>query len=314
MPLQLGMVMYTHISQTEYGNRRAKLIKSLPDDAVVIIRSASPKKRNGDTDYPFRQDSTFYYFTGLYEPNMVCVIEAQQTILFHLPVDPLHERWEGKRISEHMLAESYGFHKRKDLHGLSDWCGNHITADRSVFVMSQDKDWIFQQTSCKHNNLDDVVSQLRAVKSRQEITLISKACAITSDAFRASIAQTKDASHEFQIAARFQYECMRSQHITGLAYPSIVASGVNACTLHYTSLQDIVKPDSCILMDAGAEYQHYAADITRVWPESGRFSAWQKDLYNAVLTVQQACIDYIKPGITLKDLQVFSYLQGYVTD
>lgn len=266
------------ISKTEFKARRQKVLDYLMDISgkkkqKAVFKSGQQKVFSNDVHYPFRVDSSFYYLTGFAEANAVCVLDPYADNPFTLYVEPFdvkHEIWDGYR---------------EGLEGAK----KNFAADQSFDINE------FKELSSA--DLTDFVAAMRTIKSQAEIELMRKSAQIAIQAHRVVAEMITPGIYEYELEAAL-YQVFRQQGANGWAYPAIVASGVNSCTLHYISNNKKIEKDDLILIDAGAEYEYYASDITRVHAASGVMSQEQKDIYDLVLAAQEKAIDSIKPGIS----------------
>jgi len=301
----------TIVTPAEFNARREKLFKFLGND-IGIIRGASEIIRNGDVHFPFRQSSNFYYLTGFNEPDAIAVFKDGEFILFNRPRNPEREMWEGKRAGQEGAVQDVG-------------------AAHAYPIQSYDEKI---KTLTKNKKIRDIketekfLSECRLIKSPDEIQTLRKANEISINAHMKTLQHARTAHHEYELQALFTAECLR-QNSQAMAYPPIVATGKNACTLHYVENNQKINKDDIVLIDAGCEFENYASDITRSFPISGKFSAQQKTVYDIVYEAQRAAIESIKPGLSwnapqeiivkiitqgLKDLKLFkdSYQQYYM--
>lgn len=307
-------------------SNRQRLLSTLPSSCTLILFSAEKKQRNHDVCFPFRQESNFFWLTGWEEGQAVMVLQKNNTesvcTLFHPGLDPKVLLWEGR---------GYDHEQSKDVFMLDDvyadtelkgWLKKHLRPSTPILLSSSDPraTALAQELGWPSEIISDCanwIMPLRLLKTKQEQQWIQQAVDISVEAQQRVIAQSRQLplTQEYQVAALFQYHCQLSG-ANGLAYPTIAAAGANACVLHYTHNQDEVGPKDCILLDAGCEWNNYAADLTRVWPVSGKFSAEQKALYEAVLATQQQCIDQVKPGVRMADLHTIArdLLTQYLCD
>ena len=304
----------------EIRSRIKALSKKANHDALIIIDGASHKLRNHDVTYTFYQSSDFMYLSGWLQPNarlLIYVGDDVQSTLFCEPSNAEIERWEGVRLSpDEILAkghadkvlttDEYDAHLKKLLTK-----AKHIYFPFSAFDQYNDliSNYLNEiagkrvsRITPTINDLNTLVGPLRLIKSNQEIERMRHAAEISAKAHMMLMQEAKAGLKEYQLAADFEYYC-KYHGCPHLAYDSIVASGKNACILHYTSTLDTLKEGDLILVDAGGEYQGYASDISRTFPVSGRFSEAQKSLYNVVLDAQSQVIKAIKPGVTIPYLQ-----------
>ena len=297
-----------------YKNRRNNLKNSLPDNSVLLIPGAELLYRNADSTFPFRQDSSFYYMSGFCEPSSLIVIvknkEGISSIAFVPPKDKLKEIWDGYRAGPIGAVEDFLFDKAFDntqidvmlpdiLHGSEQVLypiGKKQGFDQKVI------DWTTSAASkdrhSKSINIIDassIIGNTRLIKDDHEIALIKEACDISAEAHIAAMKSVKNGDSEQQIESLYIHEFSKR----GARYPAynpIVAGGENACVLHYVENNQILEESDLLLVDAGCEYQMYAADITRTFPVSGKFSEEQLAVYEVVLDAMNAAIDCVKEG------------------
>lgn len=300
----------------EFKRRRQQLMDSMGKGSMAIIPTATEKVRNHDVHYPFRPDSNFYYLTGFPEPQAIAALvperEQGQYILFCREKNSEQEIWHGRRAGLEGACEIYGADDAFPITdiddiipGLMESC-QRLYYPINVFPDFDAKvfDWM---NTLRHRirsgvipphevvALDHVLHEMRVYKSEHEIAIIRQAIAIAMRAHRRAMQYCRPGLYEYQVEAELTHEFM--QHGSrSPAYPSIVASGKNACILHYTENKSVLQEGELLLIDAGAEFDCYASDLTRTFPVNGEFSEPQKALYELVLAAQLAAIEKIKPG------------------
>lgn len=313
------------ISQEVYRQRRKQIMSKMPKMSIAILPGARKKMRNGDTEYLFRQDSHFYYLTGLSEPNAFLVLRknkegVEEYILFCEVVTPVEEKWTGKKIGLTAACEEWGADTAYSIETLATKMPEILSEFQQIYYslgicMRWDKQVIAwakaARLKAKKGRYDlnivwqdfhALIGKERLIKSPAEIALIRKACEISANAHASLMRHCKPNQKEYELEALFLQECYQAG-CRGMAYSSIVGGGANACILHYVDNNDTLKSGDLVLVDAGGEFQNYAADITRTFPVNGRFTEDQKSIYNLVLTAQCAAINAAKPGIYFSDLQ-----------
>lgn len=300
------------INQQEYKKRRAALAKSLKAHSVAILFSATPKTRSNDTEYPYRQDSNFYYLTGFKEDNSAFVIVKESTkykaYLFVQKKDEALELWTGKRVGAMKAKELFLFDDVYESELLSEKLKEVVVAKHQFyydFALESSKVKLIKKESkniATHMNVAKNVERLRLIKSDAEVKLIKRALEITQDAHHIAMEKSRHVTYEYELQAEIEY-IFRKNGAYSDAYTSIVASGNAANTLHYISNDKAMQKESLILIDAGCEYEYYSSDITRTIPVSGKFTKAQKELYEMVLDVEKKIIKMIKPNILRSDLQ-----------
>ncbi|MCF6309016.1 MAG: aminopeptidase P N-terminal domain-containing protein [Sulfurimonas sp.] len=300
------------ISQKEYKNRRDTLAKKLSNNSIGIIYSSTYKIRSNDTEYPYRQDSNFYYLTGFKEDNSVLVLvktkNLTKTILFVQKKDEQLELWTGKRQGEKQAKKRFSVDKVFASNDLKKRLIEYFVGKKTLYCDLSSKDKrvkkvLDQASGIKtQKNIIHYIREMRLVKSPAEINLIKKAISITRDAHHSVMRSKKKGKKEYELLAQIEYE-FKSRGAYSDAYISIVACGNNANTLHYIKNNKPLIDKELILIDAGSEYKHYASDITRTIPVNGKFTKAQKKLYNLVLDTQLEIIKMIKPHVNRSELQ-----------
>lgn len=301
----------------EFTQRRQQLMEQIGNGNIAIIPSAAVRTRNRDVDYPFRQDSDFYYLTGFNEAKALAVFipgrEQGEYILFCQEFDEKKALWEGAHAGLDGATTDYGADDSFPIDDLSDILPGLLENKNKVFYpMGRDPDldhhlmeWITHirsQTRSGINapgelvSLEHTVHEMRLIKSPEEIKLIQEAIDVSAKAHVRAMQSCQPGRYEYQIEGEMVHEFINNG-LRAVAYPSIVAGGDNACVLHYTENSAVLNDGDLLLIDAGAECDHYAADITRTFPVNGVFSAEQKLLYQLVLDAQLAAMQEIKPDI-----------------
>ncbi|MCP3679233.1 MAG: M24 family metallopeptidase [Gammaproteobacteria bacterium] len=326
--------MAIEISQQEFAERRQHLFAQMANNSIAIIPTATEKIRSGDTHYPFSPQRDFYYLTSFSEPRAVAILikhQGEKFILFNRASDPDKERWEGTFVGQEGAIDLYAADESYNIDELEQqllellsqreylyytW-GNDSELDkilRNKLTLLQEQSRMGEKAPDVMYNLDPIVHEMRLCKSPAEITAISFAAKISTQAHIAAMKACRAGRYEYQLQAEFT-KVILEQGCTAYAYDPIFASGNNACTLHYCHNRAQLKAGELILVDAGCEYQHYASDITRTYPINGKFSAPQKALYNVVLKAQLAAMTALKPGLTMKtfaDIVARSLTEGLV--
>ena len=306
----------------DYQARRRALAMQLPIDCVAVIPAAEDVLRNGDAHYRFRQDSDFYYLTGFNEPGAVLLITSGNnsiSVLFNRPNNPEQEQWTGRRLGQEQACHQLGVDLAYSIDSLSTRLPEFLAEKKAIYYA------LGQNLVCEHAikqawqtvkgqirrgikapnafyDIKPLLGEMRLFKSKAEITLMQTAANITVAAHQRAIKACHKATYEYQLEAEIIHEFTR-QGCRSAAYDSIVASGENACILHYTENNKRLKSGELVLIDAGAEFENYAADVTRTFPINGRFSAEQRAIYELVLHAQQAGIACIRPGCIWDDVQ-----------
>jgi Xaa-Pro aminopeptidase len=311
------------IKMSEYAKRRKELMKKIGPKGIAILTSAPMARRNGDSDFAYRQQSDLYYLTGFNEPEAVAILAPKRAdgefILFNRVRDRDKEIWEGVRAGQDgarkqfYADEAFPFSDLEkmlpDLLDKREQIHYPIGIDKNfdkilLNAMNKVRGKIRNGMSAPLSVVDltETIHEMRLIKSPAEINLMRKAAQISAAAHVRAMKFCKPGVNEFQLEAEIMHEFQKN----GARYPAyncIVGAGKNSCILHYISNDQVVKKDDIVLIDAGAEYDLYAADITRTFPASGRFSAEQRAIYDIVLKSQLAGLKAVKPGASWPSVQ-----------
>lgn len=310
------------ISVSELQQRRAKYMRQMAENSIAIFPAAREVIRSRDTHFPFRQDSDFHYLCGIDEPDALLVLMPQgdlRQILFVLPRDAHAEVWHGRRLGCEQAQTISGVDACYPLDELETRLLDLLNGtDHLYFAFDSAPEFEAKlrevirtlraapkriKTAPEHwHDSRPALHQQRLVKSAGEIELMQRAADITVQAHKRAMQITAPGVFEYQVAAALHHEFVHHGAV-GPAYGSIVGGGENACILHYTKNSDVLRDGDLLLIDAGAEYGGYAADITRTFPVNGKFSRVQRQIYEIVLASQEAAFAEIKPGHTLPKAQ-----------
>jgi Xaa-Pro aminopeptidase len=298
-----------------YQERRNALQERL-GDAVLIVPAAEHALRNADTEYEYRQDSDFYYLTGFAEPEAVLVIAPERAkegvTLFLRTRDRDKEIWNGRRLGVEAAPQTLGLDAAYPIGELdtrlADFLvgaptlyyafGRNEAFDRRVHAaLGEARHRVRRGGTAPSTFIEPgtLVHELRLRKSAHELATMRRAAQITRIGHEAGMRATRPGLHEYELEALIEYQ----YHANGaqdVAYPSIVASGDNACILHYNSNRDQMRDVALVLVDSGCEFDGYASDVTRTWPVNGRFTPEQRAIYEIVLRAQETAIGHVRPG------------------
>jgi Xaa-Pro aminopeptidase len=321
------------MDNTPFLARRQRLL-DLMGNGIAVIPTAAEKLRNRDTGYPYRADSYFHYLAGFPEPEAVLVLvagSAPRSILFCRERDVEKEIWDGYRYGPEGAKEKFGFDETHSIK-VFDELLPQLVADQPVlwYSLGHDAAWDTRVAAILNavraqsragkrapadiRDVRAVVDEMRLVKDAHEIALLRRAGAIAAGAHLRAMRAAAPGRHEYELEAELLHEFRRH----GCQYPAytpIVASGTNACVLHYVENHKRIEDGELILIDAGGELDGYASDITRTFPANGRYSSPQADVYSLVLDAQAAAIAAIRPGATFiapHDAAVKVLAQGMV--
>ena len=300
----------------EFQRRLKRLMDMLCDDSIAIIPTSPVRMRNRDVEYPFRHDSDFYYLTGFAEPESVAVLipgrPSGEYVLFCRERDALMETWNGLRAGLEGAVEKYAADDAFPIEDLDDILPG-LLGDQERIYYTMGNDPAFDQrvlSWVKHVrdqarsgisapdefiSLNHILHDMRLYKSRQEVKAMRHAAKISAAAHKRAMQVCRPGMYEYQVEAELTHEFMR-QGARSPAYSSIVGGGANSCILHYTDNDAELEDGAVLLIDAGAEYESYASDITRTFPVNGVFSDAQREVYEIVLAAQLAAIEAVKPG------------------
>jgi Xaa-Pro aminopeptidase len=305
------------VDQAVFAERRRQLLAAIGPDAIAVFPAAPERVRSNDVEYRYRQHSDFYYLTGFPEPGALCVLQPgdpeHEYVLFVRPRDRERETWTGRRAGVESAVADYGAAKAYSIEDVDRYVPKWI-AERERFFCALDGDktfthramgWLEQVRAGRQRSgrgptglLDarEAVHEMRLRKAPVEIERLRQAIAISAIGHRAAMREAWPGRWEYEIEAVIEY-AFRRHGAAGPAYPSIVAAGVNATVLHYTTNDQQLAEDQLLLIDAGAEYDAYCADVTRTFPTGLRFAGRQRDAYQLVLAAQRAAIEEVRPGV-----------------
>ena len=303
------------IKQKEFASRRHQLMDIAGDGAVIILRAAEPKTRNNDANYPYRQCSDFLYLSGFSEPQAMMVLlpdeKGGQSILFCRERERFREMWDGRMTGTEDAVDQYGFDEAFPISEMEKKLPRMLRdRERVYYDLGKEPDfdqlligWMNKFRAKSHKKfhapdeiiaLDHSLHEMRLFKSRTEITAMRKSARIAASAHQRAMQVCKPGMNEAEIHAELLYMFTRNK--CEASYTPIVAGGANACVLHYISNRDDLEDGDMLLIDAGAEYDGYASDITRTFPVNGQFNGPQRDLYELVLAAQLKAIEEVRAG------------------
>jgi len=314
---------YPAISPGLFKRNRQKLFGRMEGNSVAIIHSGDQMVRSGDQFYPYRQSPDLFYLSGIEQEMSILMLSQEQeeekkkAILFIRKPDPKLETWEGRKLEKEEAMKISGI---ETIHWLDDFesvSRSIILQCRNIYfnipehekfkpeypqrdermMMELKKDF----PSHEFRRLAPLLADLRMIKESGEIELIRKAVQITRDGLERVLGFIREGLHEYEIEAELSHEFIRRGG-GGHAFPPIIASGGNACMLHYIKNDQVCRAGDLLLMDFGAEYANYAADCSRTVPVNGRFSKRQRVLYDATLRVLRGARSLMIPGTTIEKI------------
>lgn len=304
-----------------YRDRRSKLAKHIQaktGGGIAIITTAPETSRNGDSEFPYRHDSDFYYLTGFEEPGATLVIkvdgDSSESHLFCRPKDPEREIWDGIRLGPEAAPQALGVDFAHDLHELDTTLNTLLSDQNAIYIRLAEsaeydrriRHWMKQvrqqaragiNPPSEFHDVEMLIHEMRLFKDTHEIEIMRKAAQISARAHIRAMQICKPGMYEYQLEAELLHE-FRNSGAQSVAYNSIVAAGANSCILHYRAGSTELRSGELCLIDAGCELDSYASDITRTFPVNGKFTGPQRALYDITLASQEAAIAVTRPGNT----------------
>lgn len=309
------------IPAEEFAQRRDFLLNQIEQDAVVIIQAANLRERNEGVEYPFRQESNFYYLTGFCEPEALLVLLPNraegQFVLFNRKRDFALEIWTGLRAGQEGAIKDYGADQAFPITDIDSIMPNLLNGHSTIYSLIATQQDLQQQiagwlsvirTKMRRQAnppqvfkaLEPIIHEMRLYKSSHELAIMQHAMDISAKAHIRAMKECQAGLYEYSLDAALEYE-FRKGGARLVAYNSIVASGANACILHYQENNAQLKSGDLVMIDAGCEIACYASDISRTFPVNGKFSDEQKAIYEIVLAANKAAIAEVAPGKLYQD-------------
>lgn len=306
----------SHIPAKVYARRRKQLMRMAGDDAILVLPAANELIRSRDTHYPYRQDSDLWYLTGFPEPEAVLVLvpgrKHGETLLFCRERDLEREGWDGPRFGPEGAVEAFGLDDAYPIADLDDILPGLLEGRSRVYYhFGRDQEFdlkligwlnrvramVRQGAQPPHEFLElgHLLDEMRLFKDRDELKLMQRAADISVQAHEVAMRAARPGVREYELQA--ELERVFRMHDAEPAYGSIVGAGANGCVLHYRANNGQARDGDLVLIDAGAEFRGYAADITRTFPVNGRFSAPQRALHDLVGAAQAAALAQARPGV-----------------
>ncbi|MCK8059919.1 MULTISPECIES: aminopeptidase P N-terminal domain-containing protein [unclassified Fusibacter] len=306
---------------TFFTQNRENLVKDLNNGDVVILFAGQAPKSTADAHYVFKANKNFYYLTGLTQENFILAVQKvddqAKSTLFIEKSDYDIEKWMGRKLKKEKAAEISGIDKVDYIEGFERFLTGGIYNDaiKTVYLDLEKLSWKESHSTAHHFAQDfssrfvhipvksahPIFNRLRRIKRDYEIVKIEKAVELTKVGLEAVMNELKPGMMEYQLESVFSHT-IRYNGADGNSFPTIAASGEDAVILHYVENNKACEENTLVLMDLGAQYHEYSADITRTYPVSGKFTERQKTIYNIVLKAMNAVIESMKPGIAFNDL------------
>ncbi|MGM0535230.1 MAG: Xaa-Pro aminopeptidase [Pseudomonadota bacterium] len=306
------------ITNDEYRARRRALMDRLPDGSAVLLPGAALVTRSRDSEFPFRQDSDFHYLTGFPEPEALLLLlpgrEAGESVLFCQDRDATLEAWTGIRLGAEGSEREHGIDQAFENDERGTRLAELLDGREALYLPLDDAEALALAEDVRSElagrarrgavapsafvDVSALIHEQRLCKSASELALMRHAATISARAHVRAMRAVRPGLMERQLQAEIEHEFLW-QGGSGPAYASIVGGGPNACVLHYIENHAPLEDGALVLIDAGAEFDLYAGDITRTFPVNGRFSEAQRALYEVVLAAQERAIAAVRPGATL---------------
>ena len=299
------------MDSNELSKRRLALVSKMRGNSVAILSSANKNFRTNDVENPFRQNSDFLYINGLNEPNLISLVFKEKnkvcSVLFRNNTSEHEKIWEGDRLDNDEVKKKYDFSKIHSMSDYEDLISGYINNKEIIYIeqgLNCKLDNVILKKSSKIEKtsqieiipLSSITHKLRLIKSNYEIKMIRDAAKVSIEAHKNAMKKSKPGIYEYELDAEIKY--IFNKNNMHFAYMSIVGGGNNGCTLHYVKNNCLLKDKDLVLIDAAAENNGYASDITRTFPVNGKFTKEQSQIYDVVLEAQEQTIKFIKPGVT----------------
>jgi Xaa-Pro aminopeptidase len=314
-----------------YNQRRDAYFNQISDQSISLFFSGVAPQKSNDQNYHFSVNRNFYYLTGINQQNVVLMTvkgnQETQSFIFIETIDPVKALWDGAGLSfeEASKVSGVSLENIKDIVTLKSFLNgllstnrravygiiNHLYLDldrqselSAATLAQQFSSYIqttYPQLNIKTNQL--VLAELRTVKDEEEIKLVQKAVDITHKGLNRIMDHLKPELYEYEIQAEYNY--VLNRHLTKNSFDTIAASGKNATVLHYVENSSKILDNTLILFDLGVDYQYYCSDVSRTFPANGKFTKRQKEVYEVVLEANKKTIEWLKPGITMKEFNEY---------
>lgn len=298
-----------------YKNNREKVLSKIKDNSLLILFAGKAPKKTADENYPFTPNRNFYYLTGIDEEDHILVLSKLNGItkeyLFIKEVDPIREKWEGKTIRKEEVPNICEIEDVRYLGDFNSFIDRIILNKEEINVYldlekaNASYDFLNQIRNKYYNinikNVYNLIGSLRLIKTEEEVERVRKAISITIDGVKELMKNSKAGIKEYELESYFDFVCKKNG-VKDLAFKTIAAAGKNATVLHYVTNDSELKDGDLILFDLGAQYKYYNGDISRTFPVNGKFTDRQKEVYNAVLRVNEKVIEEMKPGVSFLEL------------
>lgn len=304
-----------------FEERRKKIFDTMDKQSALLLFSGIENHVSVDEYAPFEANRNFFYLTGLRRDHMILMmrktLNGDKTVLFIEEADPTQERWYGRKVTVDEAREISGIEDiqfidsfeafvdsmmtREDIDSLYFDCYRHQMEDLPDYNVVKAKEFAEKYQGHAIKNIFPVIAEMRMQKDEDEVALVRDAIAITDKALQHVMKTLEPGMAEYQAQANFEYT-IRYNGAEGTSFPTIAGSGANGTMLHYETNLDICEDGTMLLMDLGAKYRGYCADITRTYPVNGTYSERQRQVYDIVLAANREVARVAKPGMTLREL------------
>ena len=305
-----------------FMENRRKLGEGMKNNSLAIFFAGRAPYKSADERYSFTPNRNFYYLTGIDEEDIILLMKKQNDeiseYLFIQEIDEVEAKWTGETISIERAEETSGIKDIRFLKEFEDTIGAYINTfninqmyfdlERQEINIAKTQSQLFanliidRYPHMRINNIYSDIAALRTIKREEEVELIKKAIEITYEGIKLMLKNSKAGMMEYEIEAYFNFALNR-EGVKEVAFSTIAASGKNATILHYDKNNTTTKENELMLVDLGAQYKYYNADISRTFPVNGKFTERQKQIYNIVLKANEEVMKSVKPGVTLGELQ-----------
>lgn len=299
-----------------YVHNREQLYEKLEDNSILVLFAGKAPQKSADENYKFVPNRNFYYLTGVDEPNIIFLVqktsEKIDEYLFIEKADPVLEKWVGKTISTEEAIEVSGITNIRFINQFESFLSQILfsISSANLYLDLERREVGSATTKAQQyaskiqanypylqiKNIYPEICELRVYKKPEEIEKIKKAIEITQNGIKNVMSHAKAGMKEYQLEAHFDF-ILKSEGVKDYAFPTIVASGKNGTVLHYERNDSVVEDGKLVLLDLGAQYEYYSADISYTFPVNGKFTEKQKTFYNIVLKALRETTELIKPGM-----------------
>ncbi|OOF61998.1 Xaa-Pro aminopeptidase [Rodentibacter sp. Ppn85] len=306
----MDLAYMAELPQEEFIERRKRVLANMQPHSALLLFSEIEKRRNNDCTFPFRQDSYFWYLTGFNEPNAALLLvktpQSEKAIIFLRARNPLLETWNGHRLGVERAPQKLSIDEAYSIDDFSVIFPKITENLTALYYMPEFHLWgdkLLSESAVNFTEILDwhpMISEMRLIKSPNEIRLMQQAGQISALAHIKAMQETRPNRFEYEIESEILHE-FNCHGARFASYNSIIASGNNACILHYTENDQPLKEGDLVLIDAGCEFAMYAGDITRTFPVNGKFTQAQREIYELVLKAQKRAIELLVPGNSIKE-------------